>query len=94
MNNLPSVLLIDDETDFQEAFAESLKAETKKELFQLELASTGKEGLEIINKNNQQERKTFAFIDIILPDLLGDKLVDEIDQKKKIQKAFKRNRYY
>ena len=81
MNNIPSVLLIDDETDFQEAFAESLKAEKKKNLFQLELASTGKEGLEIINKNNQQERKTFAFIDIILPDLLGDKLVDEIDQK-------------
>lgn len=81
MKNLPSVLLIDDETDFQEAFAESLKAETKKDLFQLELASTGKQGLKIIKNNNKQGRATFAFIDIILPDILGDKLVDEIAQK-------------
>ena len=80
MNNLPSVLLIDDETDFQEAFAESLKAETKKKLFQLELASTGKQGLAIINKNKEQGKKTFAFIDIILPDLMGDELVKEIDR--------------
>ena len=80
MNNLPSVLLIDDETDFQEAFAESLKAETKKKLFQLELASTGKQGLALINKNKEQGKKTFAFIDIILPDLMGDDLVKEIDR--------------
>lgn len=80
MNNLPSVLLIDDETDFQEAFTESLKAETKKNLFQLELASTGKQGLAIINKNKEQGKKTFAFIDIILPDIMGDELVNEIDR--------------
>ena len=87
MNNLPSVLLIDDETDFQEAFAESLKAETKKNLFQLELASTGKQGLGIINKNKEQGKKTFAFIDIILPDILGDKLVEEIDRDNKNTKG-------
>ncbi len=81
MKNLPCVLLIDDETEFQEAFAESLKAETKKDLFQLELASSGKQGLKIINDNNKQGRKTFAFIDIILPDLQGDKLVEEIDRE-------------
>ncbi|MGL6338262.1 MAG: response regulator [Waterburya sp.] len=81
MKNLPSVLLIDDETEFQEAFAESLKSETKKNLFQLELASSGKQGLKIIKNNNKQGRKTFAFIDIILPDILGDELVGEIDQK-------------
>lgn len=80
MKNLPSVLLIDDETDFQEAFAESLKTETKKNLFQLELASTGKQGLAILNKNLEQGKKTFAFIDIILPDILGDELVKEIDR--------------
>ncbi|MEO0014774.1 MAG: Response regulator receiver domain [Cyanobacteriota bacterium] len=80
MKLLPSVLLIDDETDFQEAFAESLKDETKKNLFQLELASTGKQGLAIINNNNKQGRKTFAFIDIILPDILGDELVNKIGQ--------------
>ena len=80
MKNLPSVLLIDDETDFQEAFAESLKAETKKNLFQLELASTGKQGLAIINKNREQGKKTFAFIDIILPDLLGNELIEKIDR--------------
>lgn len=80
MKNLPSVLLIDDETDFQEAFAESLKAETKKNLFQLELASSGKQGLAILNKNKEQGKKTFAFIDIILPDLMGDELVKEIDR--------------
>lgn len=80
MKNLSSILLIDDETDFQEAFAESLKAETKKNLFQLELASSGKQGLAIINKNKEQGKKTFAFIDIILPDILGDELVKEIDQ--------------
>ena len=80
MNNLPSVLLIDDETDFQEAFAESLRAETEKKLFQLELASTGKQGLAIVNKNREQGKKTFAFIDIILPDLMGDELVKEIDR--------------
>lgn len=80
MKTLPSVLLIDDETDFQEAFAESLKAEMKKELFQLELASSGRQGLKIIKDNNQQKIKTFAFIDIILPDILGDKLVSEIDR--------------
>lgn len=81
MKNLPSVLLIDDETDFQEAFVESLKAETKKNLFQLELASSGKQGLAIIKNNNQQRRKTFAFIDIVLPDILGDELVGEIDRE-------------
>ena len=81
MKNLPSVLLIDDETEFQEAFAESLKAETKKDLFQLELAGSGKQGLAIINNNNKQGKKTFAFIDIILPDIQGDKLVEEIDRK-------------
>ena len=81
MKNIPSVLLIDDETEFQEAFAESLKAETKKNLFQLELASSGKQGLKIIQDNNRQGRKTFAFIDIILPDLQGDKLVEEIDKR-------------
>jgi response regulator of citrate/malate metabolism len=81
MKNLPSVLLIDDETEFQEAFVESLKAETKKNLFQLELASSGRQGLKIIKDNNKQGRKTFAFIDIILPDLQGDKLVEEIGQK-------------
>ena len=80
MKNLPSVLLIDDETDFQEAFAESLKSETQKNLFQLELASTGKQGLAIINKNKEQGKKTFAFIDIILPDLIGDELIDQIDR--------------
>jgi response regulator of citrate/malate metabolism/gas vesicle protein len=80
MKILPSVLLIDDETDFQEAFAESLKDETKKNLFQLELASTGKQGLAIINNNNKQGRKTFAFIDIILPDILGDELIGKIGQ--------------
>ncbi|MDJ0589175.1 MAG: DUF3102 domain-containing protein [Pleurocapsa sp. MO_226.B13] len=79
MKNLPSVLLIDDETDFQEAFAESLKTETKKNLFQLELASTGKQGLKIIKNNHQQGRKTFAFIDIILPDILGDELINEVN---------------
>ena len=87
MNNIPSVLLIDDETDFQEAFAESLKAETKKKLFQLELASTGKQGLAIINKNKKQGKKTFAFIDIILPDLLGNELVREIDRDNKNTKG-------
>lgn len=81
MKNLPSVLLIDDETEFQEAFAESLKAETKKNLFQLELASSGKQGLAIIKDNNKQGRKTIAFIDIILPDLHGDKLIEKIDKK-------------
>ena len=81
MKNLPSVLLIDDETEFQEAFAESLKAEAKKKLFQLELASSGKQGLAIINNNNKQGRKTFAFIDIILPDLQGDKLIEEVDRE-------------
>ncbi|WP_019505907.1 response regulator [Pleurocapsa sp. PCC 7319] len=81
MKNLPSVLLIDDETGFQEAFTESLKAESKKKLFQLELASSGKQGLAIINKNNKQGRKTFAFIDIILPDLQGDKLIEEVDRE-------------
>lgn len=80
MKILPSVLLIDDETEFQEAFAESLKEETKKNFFQLELASTGKQGLTIINNNNKQGRKTFAFIDIILPDILGDELVGKISQ--------------
>ena len=80
MENIPSVLLIDDETDFQEAFAESLKTETKKNLFQLELASTGKQGLAIIDRNKEQGKKTFAFIDIILPDLSGDELVEEIDR--------------
>ncbi|MDJ0570636.1 MAG: response regulator, partial [Pleurocapsa sp. MO_192.B19] len=80
MKSLPSVLLIDDERDFQEAFAESLKTETKKDLFQLELASSGRQGLKIIKNNNKQRIKTFAFIDIILPDILGDKLVDEIDR--------------
>ena len=80
MKSLPSVLLIDDERDFQEAFAESLKTETKKDLFQLELASSGRQGLKIIKNNNKQRIKTFAFIDIILPDILGDKLVDDIDR--------------
>ena len=79
MKNLPSVLLIDDETDFQAAFAESLRAETQKDLFQLELASTGKQGLKIIHNNHQQGRKTFAFIDIILPDILGSELINEIE---------------
>ncbi|MEN9519600.1 MAG: Response regulator receiver domain, partial [Cyanobacteriota bacterium] len=78
MKNLPCVLLIDDETEFQVAFAESLKAETRKKLFRLELASSGRQGLKIITDNNKQGRKTFAFIDIILPDLQGDKLVAEI----------------
>ena len=87
MNNLPSVLLIDDETDFQEAFAESVKAETKKKLFQLELASTGKQGLAILNKNKEQGKKTFAFIDIILPDLMGNELVNEIDRDNKNTKG-------
>jgi CheY-like chemotaxis protein len=87
MKILPSVLLIDDETDFQEAFAESLKDETKKNLFQLELASTGKQGLAIINNNNKQGRKTFAFIDIILPDILGDELVNKIGQNNKNTKG-------
>ena len=81
MKNLPSVLLIDDETEFQEAFAESLKAEARKKLFQLELASSGKQGLAIINNNNKQGRKTFAFIDIVLPDLQGDKLIEEVDRE-------------
>jgi CheY-like chemotaxis protein len=80
MKLLPSVLLIDDETEFQEVFAESLKVETQKKLFQLELASTGKQGLAIINNNNKQGRKTFAFIDIILPDILGNELVNQIGQ--------------
>ena len=78
MKNLPSVLLIDDEIDFQEAFADSLRAETKKNLFQLELASSGKQGLKIINHNLKQGRKTFAFIDLILPDILGEQLVNQI----------------
>ena len=81
MKILPCVLLIDDETDFQEAFAESLQIEIKKNLFQLELASTGKQGLKIINDNNKQGKKTFAFIDIILPDILGEELVKEIDRE-------------
>lgn len=80
MNNLPSVLLIDDETDFQKAFAESLRTETQKGLFQLELVSFGRQGLEIIKNNSKQGRKTFALIDIILPDILGDQLVAEIAQ--------------
>ena len=87
MKNIPSVLLIDDETDFQEAFAESLKAEAKKKLFQLELASTGKQGLAIINKNKEQGKKTFAFIDIILPDIMGNELVREIDRDNKNTKG-------
>ena len=76
--NLPSVLLIDDEYDFQEAFAESLRIETKKKLLQVDLASTAQQGLAIIKDNNRQGRKTLAFIDIILPDILGDELVKEI----------------
>ena len=87
MKNIPSILLIDDETDFQEAFAESLKAETNKNLFQLELASTGKQGLAIINNNKKQGKKTFAFIDIILPDIFGEELVDKIDRDNKNTKG-------
>lgn len=83
MNNLPSVLLIDDEHDFQEAFAESLREPTQKELLQVNLASTAKHGLAIIEDNNRQGKKTFAFIDIILPDILGDELVKEIDRYNK-----------
>lgn len=83
MNNLPSVLLIDDEHDFQEAFAESLREPTQKELLQVNLASTAKQGLAIIEDNNRQGKKTFAFIDIILPDILGDELVKEIDRYNK-----------
>lgn len=80
MNHLPSILLIDDETEFQATFAESLREETQKKLFQVDVASSGKQGLKIIKNNSNQGRKTFAFIDIILPDILGDKLVDEIDR--------------
>ena len=83
MNNLPSVLLIDDEQDFQEAFAESLKYRTQKELLQVNLATTAKQGLAIIKENEQQGKRTFAFIDIILPDILGDELVKEIDRYNK-----------
>lgn len=88
MNNLPSVLLIDDEHDFQEAFAESLRDRTKKELLQVNLASTAKQGLAIIKNNEQQGKRTLAFIDIILPDILGDELVREIDRNQtKLQGA-------
>ena len=83
MKNLPSVLLIDDEVEFQEAFAESLKAQTRKELFQLELASSGEQGLKILQDNDRRGRKTFAFIDIILPDIQGDKLIEKIELKNK-----------
>lgn len=82
MTNLSSVLLIDDETDFQVAFIEALKIEAKKNLFQLQLASSGKQGLTIIKNNNQKKIKTFAFIDIILPDIMGNELIDQIDQEK------------
>ena len=83
MNDLPSVLLIDDEYDFQEAFAESLKERVKKDILQVNLASTAKQGLAIIKDNNRQGKRTFAFIDIILPDILGDELVKEIDRYNK-----------
>lgn len=68
----PSVLLIDYETEFQEAFAESLELEREKKLFQPELARSGK----LRNDHYKRGIETFAFIDTILPDILGDELVD------------------
>ena len=81
MPNIPSVLLIDDEPEFQQEFGDCLRSEVKKKLFQLDFAASGQQALEIIKKNYLEKRRTLAFIDIILPDITGNRLVDKINTK-------------
>ena len=78
MNIAPTVLLIDDEFDIRENFAGCLKRNIKKKSIEFKTAFQGTEGMQIILQNNQQGKETLAFIDIILDDISGEKIVETI----------------
>ncbi len=79
MADCPVVLLVDDESSFRKIFVQCLKSEIDQNLIQVKTVSNGQEGLRVINANNKKAKNTLAFIDIILPDISGRKLVEQIN---------------
>ena len=78
MATSPLVLLVDDEPSFQKIFLECLTQEIEQGLIQARAVSNAQQGLEIINENLTKGNPILPFIDIILPDMSGEKLVSQI----------------
>lgn len=78
MTTNPLVLLVDDESSFRKIFLESLTQEIKQGLIKAEAVGNARQGLEIIQENLAKGNRILPFIDIILPDMSGEKLVSQI----------------
>jgi len=73
-----SILLIDDEAKYRKNFKKICsKLGNSDNLYDVFTTGLGKQGFDIIDKNNAKQRKTLAFIDIILPDINGDELIEQ-----------------
>ena len=78
MTNSPVVLIVDDELHIRESFRVCLEKKIQKGLIDTKTTVHGKEGVQVIRHNNQEGKPTLAFIDIILGDISGDKIVELI----------------
>lgn len=72
MNNLPKILLVDDDPDFVEATVHVLKTTP----YKIITASNGEEGIQKINK----EKPDLILLDIMMPEMNGYEFADIVSK--------------
>ena len=88
MKTIPEVLLIDDETNFHQPVFETFEKEIKSKHYNLTFAETGLRGLKLARQITSKE-KSLLIIDLILPDIPGEKLIKILNEEKKPEDNFK-----
>ena len=88
MKETPSVLVIDDEVNFHQPLSEALAQEVESKHYSLNFAQSGLQGLKQARKIIDRE-DTILIIDMILPDIPGERVIEILDEEKTAQSKFK-----
>ncbi len=81
MTQIPSVLVIDDEASSYKPLEEAFAEEIKSKPYNLDFAQSGMQGLKRARQIAERDN-SLLIIDLILPDLPGDRLIEILNEEK------------